>query len=254
MKIREITDKLEAFAPLTLAEEWDNPGLTAGTLDKECTGVTIALDLTLDAIAQAKENGCNLIITHHPAIFGAIKKVETDKTEGALIEALLKNGITAYAAHTNVDKAFGGISFKIAEILDGSVAEGDGIGVKFTVEPITLDAFARKIAYKLADKTVRVSGDPDTVVTRVFVISGGGASNEAYERARAVADVFVTGDIKHHIFVASNNDGFPVIEFSHYSSEIIVSDIIYNVLKPFFGDLKIIKAIQQCPYRTLEEI
>lgn len=94
MKNRQITDTIEKFAPLQLAEPWDNPGLMMGNLDDECRGVIVALDLTKDVVRQAIEQGCNLIVTHHPFFFSAIKCIDTSVSKGGIIEDVLKNGLT----------------------------------------------------------------------------------------------------------------------------------------------------------------
>ncbi len=254
MRNKEIIKKIEEFAPLALAEEWDNVGLIIGSLEDECRGVLIALDLTLETAKEAVQKGCNLIVTHHPIIFNKINKIVTDESQGEIIKTLMSSGISAYAVHTNLDKTKGGIGYKLAAYLEGENVKGDGVGVIFTIDTQSLENFARKIAKKLADKSVKVVGNPDAKITTVYVVSGGGGDLDLFRRAREVADVFVTGDIKHHVYIEAQNENFPLVEFSHYSSEIVAVDILYNLLKPQFSDLNLAKAKQQCPFRILEEL
>lgn len=254
MKIRDITDAIDNFAPAELAEEWDRIGLMLGALDIECTGTLITLDLTFEVANQAKEEGCNLIFTHHPFIFSPLENIDTDTSKGALIGFLIKNDITVYSAHTNLDKTEGGISCKLAQLFDGKNIVRQGAGALFEIPPVTLESFAKKVGLKLADKSVKAVGNPDKIISRVYTVGGSGGDAESYRTARLNADVLVTGDIKHHLYVEAAEDGFALVEFSHYGSEIIVTDIIYDYLKPRFADLKIIKAKQQCPFRILEEI
>ena len=93
MKIKDIIAILEEFAPLNLAEEWDNVGLMLGDVQNDCKGVMIALDLTSDVIAQAENYGCNLIVTHHPFIFRAIKSIDFSEAKGSAIKRLIDSGI-----------------------------------------------------------------------------------------------------------------------------------------------------------------
>ena len=74
MQIRSILSELELIAPLSLQESYDNAGLLTGMPDWECTGVICTLDATEEVVLEAIEKGCNLIVAHHPIIFGGLKK------------------------------------------------------------------------------------------------------------------------------------------------------------------------------------
>lgn len=249
MKNRRITDAIEQFAPKTLAEPWDNPGLMIGSLSDECTGVIVALDLTKDVVRQAVENGCNLIVTHHPFFFTAIKSIDTDESKGEIIKEVLQNGLTVYSAHTNLDECEEGLCVSLAELLGGQNLEGDGVGVVCDVEETSLKDFAKRVASTLKDDSVKYTGDNNKTIRKMLCICGGGAGDSAYAHAKEVADVFVTGDFKHHLYVASENDDFPIVEFSHYHSEIIVENLFEKILAPL--GVKIIKAKQNCPFKTV---
>ena len=250
MKIAEIICKLEEFAPLSLAEEWDNCGLTVGKTDEECKGVLLALDLTDDVIGQAVEEGCNLIVTHHPFLFRPIKRIDYDEAKGRTIISLIKNGLTVYAMHTNLDKTVGGLNDTLCDILGAKSKTLDGCGALFTINPMTLSDFAKFAADKLCDKSVRLIGDPKKTVERVFVVSGSGGSE--YDKARACADVLLTGDLKHHAYIDALADGFAIVEYSHFASEIISEEILEGALEGV--STKIIKAKQNSPFRLLEEL
>ncbi len=249
MKISEIIELLETFAPPSLAEEWDNVGLMVGGVGGECSGVLLALDLTDGAIAEAIKSGCNLIVTHHPFIFRPISKIDLDTAKGRQIAALLKNDVTVYSMHTNLDKAEKGINRALADMI-GENATLDGCGVIFDIKPRTLGEFAKYVSKKLDDGSVRIVGDPSVAVSRIYAVSGSGGSE--YGRARECADVLLTGDLKHHNYIDALGDGFPLVEYSHYSSEIIMQDIIETALCG--AGIKIIKAKQNSPFRLLEEI
>lgn len=117
MKLKEITDCLEAYAPLAYQESYDNAGLIYGTPDMEITGALICLDSTEEVIDEAISLGYNLVIAHHPIVFSGIKKLNgKNYIERVLINAI-QNNIAIYAAHTNLDNVHNGVNAKIAEKL-----------------------------------------------------------------------------------------------------------------------------------------
>ena len=132
----------------------------------------------------------------------------------------------------------------------GKNASLDGCGVVFDIEPQTLGAFAKTVAQRLDDRSVRIVGDPNAKISRVYAVSGSGASE--YGRARECADALLTGDLKHHNYIEALGDAFPLAEYSHFSSEIIMQDILKAALDG--AQIKIIKAKQNSPFRLLEEI
>ena len=117
MKIKEIICALERFAPLPLQDGFDNSGLQIGLTDVEATGALLCLDVTESIIDEATDLGYNLIISHHPLIFKGLKSITgRDYIERCIIKAI-KNNIVIYAAHTNLDNAYGGVNYKIAELI-----------------------------------------------------------------------------------------------------------------------------------------
>ena len=118
MKIKEITQFLEGIVPLSYQENYDNSGLIIGDENTEVSSVLICLDSVEEVIEEAIENNCNLIIAHHPIIFSGLKKLNgKNHVERTIIKAI-QNNIAIYAIHTNLDNVKGGVSSKIANILD----------------------------------------------------------------------------------------------------------------------------------------
>lgn len=115
MRIKEIVDALERFAPLPLQDGFDNAGLQVGLTDAEVTGALLCLDVTEDVLDEAIARGYNLVVSHHPLIFKGYKSITgKDYVERCILKAI-KNDITIYSAHTNLDNAQGGVNYKIAE-------------------------------------------------------------------------------------------------------------------------------------------
>lgn len=117
MKIASIVSHLESLAPLSLQESYDNAGLIIGNSDWECTGILCSLDATEEVIREAAEKKCNLVISHHPIVFGGLKKINGHNyVERTVIEAI-KRDIAVYAIHTNLDNMIEGVSGHMASKL-----------------------------------------------------------------------------------------------------------------------------------------
>ena len=117
MRIRELVAALETWAPLSLAEAWDAPGLQVGDTGRECTGILCCLDVTPEVLQEAIRLQVNLILSHHPLLFGPLKSVDLRTPLGKLVEACLVNGLTVYSLHTNMDRAVGGLNDYAAELM-----------------------------------------------------------------------------------------------------------------------------------------
>lgn len=118
MKIKDVITSLEAMAPPSLEEGYDNTGLITGDENAECTGILISLDAASAVVDEAKEKNCNLIVSHHPIVFSGLKKITgKNYVQKAVINAI-KNDIALYAIHTNLDNVINGVNGKIAELLE----------------------------------------------------------------------------------------------------------------------------------------
>jgi dinuclear metal center YbgI/SA1388 family protein len=257
MKIRRITDEIEKYAKPELATEHDRPriGLQVGWLDAECTGVVVCLDATLEVLEKAVENGCNLVVAHHPLIYHPLQKIDMEDGHSRIIIYALKHGLTVYSAHTNMDKSELGINRELIDMLDADYESNTEDCLFFArCDAITLRALTKKISEKLDDKSVKYIGDGNKIVEKLCICSGGGGSAEDIKAAMAGgADVYISGDFAHHDYLFALENEFAVIEYSHYSSEIIVEDLFEKILSVLDG-LKIVKAQEKRPFRTMEEL
>ena len=117
VKIKDIANALEMFAPLPLQEGFDNSGLQIGLTEAEVTGVLLCLDVTEKVVDEAVVSGCNLIVSHHPLIFSPLKRITGSNYVERCVLKALANGIAIYASHTNMDSVQGGVNYRIAEKL-----------------------------------------------------------------------------------------------------------------------------------------
>jgi len=117
MKIAEIISFLETIADPSLQESYDNTGLITGESNWECSGIIVSLDAIEEVVKEAIERKCNLIVAHHPIIFGGLKKINGKNYVEKTVIAAIKNDIAIYAIHTNLDNVIDGVSAKMAKML-----------------------------------------------------------------------------------------------------------------------------------------
>ena len=117
MKIADIIALLEAVAPPSLQESYDNAGLLTGNPGWACTGALCTLDATEEIVNEAIQRGCNLVVAHHPIIFGGLKKITGKNYVEKTIITAIKNDIAIYAIHTNLDNVIDGVNGMMADKL-----------------------------------------------------------------------------------------------------------------------------------------
>ena len=117
LKVRDISDWLEAWAPRHLAESYDNVGLLVGSPKDEVRKVLVSLDCTEAVVEEAEREGCQLIVSHHPVIFGGLKRLNGSNDVERTVMRALRSGIALYAIHTNLDNVMTGVNRHLGELL-----------------------------------------------------------------------------------------------------------------------------------------
>ena len=117
MKIQDITNFLETVAPASLQENYDNAGLLTGSAGWDCTGIITTLDATEEVVLEAIQKKCNLIVAHHPIIFGGLKKITGKNYVEKTVITAIKNDIAIFAIHTNLDHVMQGVNGRMADML-----------------------------------------------------------------------------------------------------------------------------------------
>lgn len=256
MNCSSILSVLEERFPPACAEEWDNPGLLAGRRDREVNRVMVALDATDETVAQAVKAKADLLVTHHPMIFGSIRKVNTDTFTGRRLIDLIENGISLYAMHTNYDIcAMADLNASMLGLVHCEVLSetGDGIGlgkVGDLAEPVLYYDFADKVKeiFELSDVRCYGSGNPE--VRRVAVCGGSGKSL-LDDAVASGADVFVTGDIDYHTGTDAWARGIRIIDAGHFGTEHCFTENVKQFLSEQFPELDVIAAEQTEPYKLI---
>ncbi|MDY3005995.1 Nif3-like dinuclear metal center hexameric protein [Anaerococcus sp. AGMB00486] len=223
MKIREVIEFLNEKFPEDLQEDWDNSGLQIGNLEKELTGILVSMDLSYETIINAKINKCNLIINHHPMFFIPLKSIDLSTKYNKNIELLIKEDISVYAMHTNLDKAEGGVNDNLAKILSlKDVKKLDDYNeypiARFgNVEKIKARDFAQIVKEKLECKGIILYGDPDKEISKV-ALCGGAGSDFIEDAIKKECDLIITSDVKYHEALDNYKD-IVILDPGHFASE-----------------------------------
>lgn len=251
MKLVDFIAVMERIAPPSLAMDGDNVGLLIGTDRTEIKKVLLALDCTPDTAREAVEWGADLLLTHHPIFFNGVKHIRPDDPETGAPYLLLRNGIAHYAAHTNLDAAPGGVNDALAQTLglsDVQPLPPDGlgrIGTRSADTPDTLGAYAAFVANTLG-AAVRMSGASDALVSRIALVGGAGG-DMARQAYHAGADLFITGEVKHHQALDSRFLGLNVLEAGHYETEKIVLSPLIRHLQELTNDVQYKVTLSESP-------
>lgn len=245
---RQITDAIEAIAPLSLQEEWDNAGYQVGDPEADCTGVLLCVDFTEDIAREAADKGCNLVIAHHPLIFRGIKSITGRNRVERCIALAFRLGLTVYSSHTPIDNSRHGISMEMGrmlglsdlKILAPATPSGDaGLGVVGNLEtPVTPEQWVEKIKATFGTPVVRCSRpDSSPLISRVALC--GGAGTEFLPLAiSAGAQTYLSSDSKLNQFIDYAQDIF-LTDIGHFEAEKCAKQIFYRLLCEKFRNFAI---------------
>ena len=259
LRIHEIVSAFEAVAPLALQESYDNSGLIVGEMGAQVSKALLCLDSTEAVVDEAIAKGCDLIIAHHPIVFGGLKRFTGgDYVQRALIKAI-RNNIAIYACHTNLDNVLrGGVNERIAQQLgfeaervlrpvaadfgsfagvgrldDSDVFRTAGAGVLCNLQkPMNVLDFLQHVKAKMGVEVVKYTKCDVDMVSKV-AICGGAGSFLIGDALRAGADAFITSDVKYHEFFDAEGKML-LCDIGHYESEKYTIDLFSNILSAKF--------------------
>ena len=241
-KIKDIRDFFEERVPASLKMDFDNVGFLAGESEQDVKKVIVALDITTDVINEAAEYGAELIVSHHPLIFSAIKTVTDSDMTGKKLLSLIKNGISAICLHTNLDAVQGGVNDALMSALGGRNTEllGDPTNIGRIGElpaPMEMQEFLKHTKSVLNANGLRYH-DAGRPVQRLGCCGGsGGVMLEL--AALNGCDTYVTADIKYDVFLAAKDFGINLIDADHFCTENIVVPVLAEMLKSAFPELEV---------------
>lgn len=227
MKLMQVFEKLESVASVELSDKfcqkyslYDNSGIIIDS-GEDVKGVLFSLDLSTKAIEKAQEKGYNLIVTHHPAIYGGISKLKVDDT----ITQCVKKGISVISMHLNFDIAPEGIDHYLMIGLGGEnpkyceEVDGGAYGRVYDIQPIQSQEYYKKVSKEFSTQRGIFYGQ-DKLIKKVASFCGAGSSEKTINFAISNnADIFVSSDLKHHEIAKLLECDVNVIHLTHYSAE-----------------------------------
>ncbi len=235
MKVQDIYDITDAFAPFNIAMEEDNSGLLIGRRDREVGRVLVTLDADASALRHAKEAGCSMIVSHHPFFFRGESAVTDGTPQGEKILRAVEQGVAILCAHTNLDSCEGGINDVLGETLGlrrtGKflpTQNGGMLGRLGSHSFESREAFLAHAAKALGTRPrYRFTHG---VFQKIAWVSGSGtfAMREAFA---AGADTLVTGDVKYSAFMEAAEMGLDLIDLGHFETEQIIVPVLANHLR-----------------------
>ncbi len=233
MKVANLVEAMEAIAPARFAAAWDNVGLLVGDVAVSVSRVLLAVDCTLQVVDEARRERCEAIVAYHPPLFEATKRF----CAGAVAYDLARSGIAVYSPHTALDVAEGGTNDALADALglapraplraidlSGLATSGVlGFGRIGTLAPTPVVTLIDRVKRALGVEQALVAGPVEREVARAAVCAGSGGDLLG-DAISAGAQLFLTGELKHHDVLRAAGAGLTVVCTLHSVSERIALD------------------------------
>ncbi|MBN09511.1 MAG: Nif3-like dinuclear metal center hexameric protein [Flavobacteriaceae bacterium] len=250
MKIKDVIEVIEEWAPISYAEDFDNVGLLIGNPSTSFSKALITLDTIERVVDEAILKECNLIISFHPIIFSPLKKLTYENYVERTVIKAIENKISVYAIHTSLDNHKNGVNYKICEKLEIKNSEilipkeenkSIGMGrIGNLTKSMTESKFLDFVKTKMKTKIIRHSKLLKKRIHKVAVLGGSG-SFAVQNAIQKKADVFITSDLKYHNFYEANNK-LLLLDIGHYESEQFTKNLIHDYLTKKFPNFGFILA------------
>lgn len=260
MTVADIAEIIENTVPAALQESWDNSGLLVGFEEREVRTILTCLEINEDVADEAVAMGADMIVSHHPLIFGGLKKLNSSDSDDRAVLKLISHGISVYSCHTPFDKVKGGNNDIIAERLGlvsvknlkgcdvasaskmcENMDEADIGRMGKLKEPVSFIEFAGMAAAQLdmSVRQMRLTGDLNSRIDTVGICTGAGA--DLMEMAAASGcRLFITGDVKYHEAQFARSHDICVLDAGHYGTEKFFAAAMKAMLeKKLSGDVEI---------------
>jgi dinuclear metal center YbgI/SA1388 family protein len=250
MKIREIIQVLESYAPSEFQENYDNSGLISGDPNTECTGITVSLDCTEEIVREAISRKSNLIISHHPLIFRPIKRLVSKEGIANTMILAIKADIAIYAIHTNLDNILTGVNGVIADklglvnrriLLPKKELQPIGSGIIGDLKnALPEKQVLERLKTAFNAPVIRHSPLLHKPVARIAVCGGAG-SFLIPNALQAGADFFISADIKYHDFFEGGSQ-MVIADIGHFESEQFTVDLLHAVILEKYPNFAVLKS------------
>ncbi len=250
MRLSEIYDFLNKTAPFDMQLPWDNSGILIDNGKEDIKSILLCLDVTNDTVEQAKANGCELIISHHPIIFGGLKSVEFNSP----VYNAVNSSVAVICAHTNLDIARGGVNDSLCDALglretESVMCDGAPIMRMGKIQKQDAEDFAAFCKRTLCSDNVRLS--KGCVQAHKIAVCSGAGGDYITEAVKNGCDTFVTGEAKHHEYLLAGQYNINLITAGHFETERPVLYALCEKLLKAFPKHTFCIAYEECPYKTV---
>ena len=231
---------LERFAPLPLQESWDNAGLQVGLTETEVSGALLCLDVNERIVDEAVQKGCNLIVSHHPLLFRGLKTISDLTDVQRTVRKAIINGICVISMHTNMDNAYGGVNYRIAQKLGlqdveffakksiEGIEAGSGVIGQLS-EPQAADDFIIRVK-KIFGVECAMCNELLRRPVRKVAICGGAGDFLLDEALKAGADAFITGEMHYHQYFGYEQQ-IQMCVIGHFQSEQFTAEVFEEIIQ-----------------------
>lgn len=251
MTKKEFIKVMESFCPDGLAEPWDNCGFQINSGIDKVERILVALEITSKVIDEAVNRDADLIVTHHPLIFGGVKSIDARDVTGGYISKLIKRDISVFSCHTSFDKMEGGNNDYIGRILDLENVRPFDMDNGFcrkaeTPFEITFSEMIHQIseAFQIDEKYFKMVGDKTRSINCIGWCSGSGGEfiRDAVSEG---CDLYITGDVKYHDAMYAAESNICILDAGHFGSEKIFVENMTGILRYEFKeyDVEILESI-----------
>ncbi len=248
VEINDVYNYLNSIYPVNAQESWDNSGFLVENYEMECSKVMLTLDITVPSIYEAECKGAELMISHHPVIFKPLKKIDHKSP----VFRLIYSDIAAICMHTNLDIAKGGTNGVILKKLSEhfefdsepeyleNCGNGNNLGwiceLKENIEP---EKFGQVLKDIFGCSYIRMNRFGTSKIKRFAFCSGSGGSMLDLAISKK-CDAFITGDVKHDVWIDANNRHITLYDCGHFHTENIVLEELRCVIEKEFPQLEVI--------------
>lgn len=248
MQVSQVIEFLHNLAPPGYQESYDNSGLLVGDASTEVKAVLVSLDCTEDVLNEALELNANLIVSHHPIIFGGLKKLTGTHYVERVVMKAIKNDLNLFAIHTNLDNVYqNGVNLNIAnklKLINTSILapkseelhEGHPVGAGITgelVQALDEQAFLHFLKEQMQVSCIKHTRLLDKPIKKVSICGGSGRFllETAIDNG---SDIFISSDFKYHDYFEAD-DRIVIADIGHYESEQFTSQMLCEILTNKFN-------------------
>lgn len=235
---KKLMQKLYKKYPRSIAKKnHDFVGIMVKPLREEINSIVLCLDLDDEVLKRIENQKVDLIITHHPFLYGRskVQVLKTNELRRAWTDELIKRGIGVVSMHTNFDEASDGMNDVLASKLGLKNIYAPEKFMMMRIgeleTPLSREEFATYAKEKLNVKYALLQSYGKEMISKVGIIGGGGSYGFKVAMEES-ADIFISGDAPHHIRRDVANYHFNYLDVPHEVERVFMKkmeEVLLNI-------------------------